>query len=62
MIETRTGDDTPLHKIKYSNCDAVDLLWYLQEGNWYHQFSGKQKEEIRERYILYCDGIRVDFP
>lgn len=61
-IDTITGDGTTLHRIKYTNCEAIDLAWYLQDHSWIYQFSGKQQEEIREKYFFYCEGIRIDFP
>jgi len=61
-IDTITGDGTTLHRLQYVNCDGVDFWWYLQQGTWFYQFSQKKQDEIRERYIFYCEGIRIDFP
>jgi hypothetical protein len=61
-IDTINGDGTILHSLQYSNCDAVDFWWYLQQANWFYQFSQKEQDEIRERYVFYCEGFRIDFP
>ena len=61
-IDTINGDGTILHRLQYVNCDAVDFWWYLQQANWFYQFSQKEQDEIRERYIFYCEGFRIDFP
>lgn len=61
-INTINGDGTTLHSLQYSNCDAVDFWWYLQQANWFYQFSQKEQDEIRERYVLYCEGFGIDFP
>jgi len=61
-IDTINGDGTTLHRLQYTNCDAVDFWWYLQQANWFYQFSQKEQDEIRERYILYCEGFKIDFP
>jgi hypothetical protein len=61
-INTINGDGTTLHSLQYSNCDAVDFWWYLQQANFFYQFSQKEQDEIRERYILYCEGFGIDFP
>ena len=61
-IDTILDDDTVLHRIQYTNCDAVDFSWYLQDATFLYQFSNEQQEEIREKYINYCEGIRVEFP
>jgi len=60
-IDTINGDGTILHRLQYVNCDAVDFWWYLQEANWFYQFSQKEQDEIRERYIFYCEGFGIDF-
>jgi hypothetical protein len=61
-IDTINGDGTILHRLHYSNCDSVDFWWYLQQANWFYQFSQKEQDEIRERYIFYCEGLGMDFP
>ena len=61
-IDTVNGDGTILHRLQYTNCDSVDFWWYLQQANWFYQFSQKEQDEIRERYIFYCEGFRIDFP
>ena len=61
-IDTITGDGTTLHRLQYTNCAGVDFWWYLQDGTWFYQFSQKQQDEIRERYIFYCDGFGIAFP
>jgi len=61
-IDTITGDGTTLHTLKYTNCEAVDFAWYLQDFNFIYQFSNEQRQEIRERYIHYCEGLRIEFP
>jgi hypothetical protein len=61
-INTINGDGSTLHSLQYSNCDAVDFWWYLQQANFFYQFSQKEQDEIRERYILYCEGFGIDFP
>lgn len=61
-IDTLTGDGTTLHRIKYTNCDAIDLVWYLQDSTLIYQFSGNLQPEIREKYLFYCEGIRISFP
>ena len=61
-INTVNGDGTTLHSLQYSNCDAVDFWWYLQQANWFYQFSQKEQDEIRERYVLYCEGFGINFP
>ncbi|MCH6586196.1 MAG: hypothetical protein IH792_04125 [Thaumarchaeota archaeon] len=62
FIDTINGDGTTLHRLQYVNCDGIDFWWYLQQGTWYYQFSQKKQDEIRERYIFYCEGFRIDFP
>ncbi len=61
-IDTINGDGSILHRLQYVNCDAVDFWWYLQQANWFNQFSQKEQDEIRERYIFYCEGFGIDFP
>ncbi len=61
-IDTVNGDGTTLHRLQYTNCDSVDFWWYLQQANWFYQFSQKEQDEIRERYIFYCEGFGIDFP
>jgi len=61
-IDTITGDGTTLHRFQYTNCAGVDFWWYLQDATWFYQFSQKQQDEIRERYIFYCDGFGIYFP
>lgn len=61
-IDTITGDGTTLHTLKYTNCEAVDFAWYLQDYNFIYQFSQKEQQEIREKYVFYCEGFRIDFP
>ena len=61
-INTITGDGTILHTLKYVNCDAVDFSWYLQDYNFIYQFNQKEQPEIREKYVFYCDGFRIEVP
>jgi len=61
-IDTTTGDGTTLHTLKYTNCEAVDFAWYLQDYNFIYQFSQKEQQEIREKFVFYCEGFRIDFP
>ncbi|MDH3657547.1 MAG: hypothetical protein OEM77_05370 [Nitrosopumilus sp.] len=61
-IDTINGDGTILHRLQYVNCDSIDFWWYLQQANWFYQFSQKEQDEIRERYIFYCEGFGIDFP
>ena len=61
-LDTLLGDKSTLYRIHYTNCDAVDFSWYLQEAKWLYQFSNKQQEEIREQYVLYCEGLKIEFP
>jgi hypothetical protein len=61
-IDTILDDGSILHRIQYTNCDAVDFSWYLQDANFLYQFSNEQRQEIRERYINYCEGIKIEFP
>jgi len=61
-VDTINGDGTILHRLQYVNCDGVDFWWYLQDANWFYQFSQKEQDEIRERYIFYCEGFRIEFP
>ena len=58
-IDTVLGNGEILHRLQYTKCSAIDFAWYLQEANWVYQFSNKQQEEIRERYILYCIGFKM---
>jgi len=61
-IDTTTGDGTTLHTLKYTNCEAVDFAWYLQDYNFIYQFSQKEQQEIREKFVFYCEGFGIDFP
>lgn len=61
-IDTINGDGTILHRLQYTNCDSIDFWWYLQQANWFYQFSQKEQDEIRERYIFYCEGFGIKFP
>jgi hypothetical protein len=61
-IDTIQNDGDILHRIKYTNCDAVDFSWYMQDANFFYQFSNTKQQEIRERYINYCEGLRIEFP
>jgi len=61
-INTITGDGTILHTLKYVNCEAVDFSWYLQDFNFIYQFSQKEQPEIREKFVFYCDGFRIEIP
>jgi hypothetical protein len=58
-IDTVLGNGDILHRLHYTKCEAVDFDWYLQDATWLYQFSGKQQEEIRERYTLYCIGFKM---
>lgn len=61
-IDTVLNDGKILHRLHYTNCDAVDFSWYLQEATFFYQFSNEQRPEIRERYINYCEGFKIEFP
>ena len=61
-LDTILGDDSILHRFHYVNCEMIDITWYLQQGNWLYQYSGKLHEEIRERYSMQCEGFKVKFP
>jgi hypothetical protein len=61
-LDTLLGDGSILYRLHYTNCDGVDFTWYLQGANWLYQFSNTQQEEIRERYGLYCEGFKIEFP
>ena len=61
-IDTVLDDNKILHRLYYTNCDAVDFSWYLQEATFFYQFSNEQRPEIRERYINYCEGFKIEFP
>jgi hypothetical protein len=61
-LDMITGGGDVLYTLEYVNCDAVDFMWYLQQGSWYYQFSEAESDEIRERYIFYCEGFGLDFP
>jgi len=58
-IDTLLGNGDILHRLHYTKCEAIDFDWYLQDATWLYQFSGKQQEEIRERYTLYCTGFKM---
>ncbi len=58
-IDTILGNGDILHRLHYTKCEAIDFDWYLQDATWLYQFSGKQQEEIRERYTLYCTGFKM---
>ena len=61
-LDMITGGGDVLYTLEYANCDAIDFMWYLQQGSWYYQFSEAGSDEIRERYIFYCEGFALDFP
>ncbi|HUU49265.1 MAG TPA: hypothetical protein VMW55_10865 [Nitrosopumilaceae archaeon] len=61
-IDTVLGNDSILHRLHYTNCNVVDITWYLQQGTWLYQYTEKRQEEIRERYAVFCEGFRVQFP
>jgi len=61
-VDVLTGDGTILQTLEYFSCEAAEVDWYLQEFNFIYQFSGKQLEEIRERYTVYCQGHTLDIP
>jgi len=61
-LDTVLGDGSILHRFHYTNCDFIDVTWYLQQGNWLYQYSGKLQEEIRERYSVECEGFKIEFP
>ena len=61
-LDMVTGNDDVLYRLQYSNCGAIDFMWYLQQGSWYYQFSEAESDEIRERYVFYCEGYGLDFP
>jgi len=61
-IDILLGNDSILHRLHYTNCDVVDITWYLQEGTWLYQYAEIQREEIRERYAVYCEGFPIEFP
>jgi len=61
-LDTILGDGSILHRFHYANCKLIDITWYLQQGNWLHQYSGKPQEEIRERYSIECEGFKIKFP
>ncbi len=58
-IDTVLGNGDILHRLHYTKCEAVDFDWYLQDATWLYQFNGKQQEEIRERYTMYCVGFKM---
>ncbi|NJK78095.1 MAG: hypothetical protein HC944_04560 [Nanoarchaeota archaeon] len=60
-IDTLTGDGTTLHRIKYTNCDAIDLVWYLQDSTLIYQFSGNLQSEIREKYLFTVKELESVF-
>ena len=31
-------------------------------AKWINQYSNLQQEEIRERYTMYCEGYKIEFP
>ena len=57
-IDTVLGSGEIIHRLHYTKCETVDFQWFLQDATWIYQFSNKQQEEIRERYIIYCTGLR----
>lgn len=61
-LDMVTGNDDVLYRLQYSDCGAIDFMWYLQQGSWYYQFSEAESDEIRERYVFYCEGYGLDFP
>jgi len=61
-LDMITGNGDILYTLEYTNCDAIDFMWYLQQGSWYYQFSEAEAGEIRERYVFYCEGFALDFP
>jgi len=61
-LDTILGDGSILLRFHYANCKLLDITWYLQQGNWLYQYSGKLQEEIRERYSMECEGFKIKFP
>ena len=61
-LDMLTGSGDVLYTWEYVNCDAIDFMWYLQQGTWYYQFSEAESDEIRERYVFYCEGFGIDVP
>ena len=61
-LDILLGDGSVLHRLHYTNCEAVDFMWYRQGLTWLYQFSNTQQEEIRERYAFFCGGFKIEFP
>ena len=59
-LDMMTGNGDVLYTWEYVNCDAIDFMWYLQQGSWYYQFSEAESDEIRERYVFYCEGFGIN--
>ena len=62
-LDMLTGTGDILYENQYTNCGAIDFLWYLQQGAWVFQFSEAEDDgEIRKKYIFYCEGYGINFP
>lgn len=57
-IDTVLGSGEIIHRLHYTKCETVDFQWFLQDATWIYQFSNEQQKEIRERYIIYCTGLK----
>jgi hypothetical protein len=44
-LDMVTGGGDVLYTLEYVNCDAIDFMWYLQQGSWYYQFSEAGSDE-----------------
>lgn len=59
-VEVLTGDGRILTTLQYKTCTAIDFDWYSQDFLFLYQITNESEEEIREKYIFYCDGYTID--
>jgi hypothetical protein len=59
-VEVLTGDGRILTTLQYKTCTAIDFDWYSQDFSFLYQITNESEEEIREKYIFYCDGYTID--
>jgi len=59
-VEILTGDGRILETLQYRSCTAIDFDWYTQDFSFLYQITNEIQQEIREKYIFYCDGYTID--
>jgi len=58
-IDVLAGDNSVIITIIYPKCRITEYTPYSQEFVLFYQYSDAQREEIRDRTVLYCSGLKM---